>query len=353
MLREIGGRRVGSGKPMFVIAEIGLNHGGSVDVAREMVAAAAAAGASAVKLQTLRADRLVASGCPAPVHVSTASLRDFFRAFELDEDAHHRIASDAKRRGLTFMSTPFDEDVVDMLERVGCEAYKIASGDITNTGLLERVARTGKPVVVSTGMSSTREIAAAMGTLHSAGGRDIALLHCVSSYPVPDYSQNLRALADLARTFDVPVGLSDHSTDPNAIVLAVALGASIYEKHFMLEGQEAIDAAVSATPEMLADLIQSAESARRALGHGRKECLAPESPNREGSRRSLYATRDLHIGDVVTADAVVALRPAVGLDPRYGRDLVGRIMTRDLQAETPFLDRDVESVASRSVCHAA
>ena len=154
------------------------------------------------------------------------------------------------------MSTPFDQDAVDMLERVGCEAYKIASGDITNTGLLERVARTGKPVVMSTGMSSTSEIAAAMGTLHAGGGRDVALLHCVSSYPVPDHFQNLRAIADLARIFDVPVGLSDHSTDPNAIVLAVALGASIYEKHLMLEGQEAIDAAVSATPEMLADLVQ-------------------------------------------------------------------------------------------------
>jgi sialic acid synthase SpsE len=353
MLREIGGRRVGSGKPMFVVAEIGLNHGGSVDVAREMVAAAAAAGASAIKLQTLRADRLVAPNCPAPGHVSTASLRDFFSAFELDEDAHHRLASDARRRGLTFMSTPFDLEAVDMLERVGCEAYKIASGDITNTGLLECVARTGKPIILSTGMSSTTEIAAALGTLHAAGGRDIALLHCVSSYPVPQYSQNLRAISDLARTFDVPIGLSDHSTDPNAIVLAVALGASIYEKHFMLEGQDAIDAAVSATPEMLADLIQSAEAARRALGHGRKECLAPEAGNRDSSRRSLYATRDLRVGDVVTADAVVALRPAVGLDPRCGRDLIGRVMTRDLPAGTPFLESDAASVDSRSLNHAA
>ena len=353
MLREIGGRRVGAGKPLFVIAEIGLNHGGNVDVAREMVAAAAAAGASAVKLQTLRADRLVASACPAPVHVGATSLRDFFRRFELDEDAHHRLAHEARRRGLTFMSTPFDEDAVDLLERVGCEAYKIASGDITNTGLLERVAQTGKPIVMSTGMSSTREIAAAMGTLHAAGGRDIALLHCVSSYPVPAYSQNLRAIDDLSRTFAVPVGLSDHSTDPQAIVLAVALGASIYEKHFMLDGQDAIDAPVSATPEQLAELIQAAESARRALGHGRKECLASESANVEASRRSLYATRDLKAGDIVTVSAVTALRPAGGLDPRFRRDLVGRRMTRDLPAGASFLECDVLPEEVRSLDHAA
>ncbi|MEI6670246.1 MAG: N-acetylneuraminate synthase family protein [Acidobacteriota bacterium] len=353
MLREIGGRRVGPGKPMFVVAEIGLNHGGSIDVARELVAAAAAAGASAIKLQTLCADRLVAPGCPAPAHISSSSMADFLRSFELDEDAHYRIAHDARRRGLTFMSTPLDLDAVDMLERVGCEAYKIASGDITNTGLLERVARTGKPVVLSTGMSNPREIAAAMGTLHAAGNRDVALLHCVSAYPVPHYGQNLRAIAELARTFDVPVGLSDHSTDPNAIVIATALGASIYEKHLMLDGRDAVDAPVSATPEMLADMIQSAESARRALGHGHKECLASEAPNLEVSRRSLYATRSLKVGDVVTADAVVALRPAVGLDPRYGRELVGRIITRDVSAGTPFLESDVESVVSRSLCHAA
>jgi len=353
MLREIGGRRIGPGKPLFVIAEIGLNHGGSADVAREMVVAAAAAGASAVKLQSLSAARLVASHCPPPAHVEARSLCDFFRTFELDEEAHRRIASEAKRRGLTFMSTPFDEDAVDMLERVGCEAYKIASGDITNTGLLECVARTGKPIVMSTGMSNTREVAAAVGTLHAAGARNLALLHCVSSYPVPAYSQNLRAIADLARTFDVPVGLSDHSTDPQAVILAVALGASIYERHFMLEGQDAIDAPVSATPEQLADLIQAAECARRALGHGRKECLAPEAANLAPSRRSLYATRDLRAGDVVTANAVVALRPATGLDPRFGRDLVGRILTRDIAAGAPFLECDVETALSGSLGHAA
>jgi sialic acid synthase SpsE len=353
VLREIGSRRVGPGEPLFVIAELGLNHGGSVADAVAMVAAAASAGASAVKLQTLRADRLVAQSCPPPAHVSVPSLRDFFRTFELDDAAHRAVAAEAWRHGLAFMSTPFDEDAVAMLEHIGCDAYKIASGDVTNTGLLRRVAHTGKPIVLSTGMSDTADVAEALGVIRDAGGTDVALLHCVSAYPVPRPSQNLKAIADLSRSFRVPVGLSDHSTDPQAVVLAVALGASLYEKHFMLPGQDAIDAPVSATPEMLAELVQAAEAARLALGHGRKECLAAEAVNREASRRSLYATRPIRAGELVTADAVVALRPAVGLDPRFAADLIGHSVTRDVAAGTPFLETDLDAICARSARHAA
>jgi sialic acid synthase SpsE len=339
---EIGSRRIGPDAPLFVVAEIGLNHGGSLVDARAMIAAAASVGASAVKIQTLRADALVSPACPPPSHVVAASLREFFRQFELSEHDHQVLADDAHRVGLAFMSTPLDEGAVDMLERVGCDAYKIASGDITYTGLLQRVARTGKPMVISTGMSTHGDIASALETVRSAGGGPVALLHCVSAYPVPHDSQNLRAIVDLAAAFNVPVGLSDHSSDPQAVVLAVALGGSIYEKHFMLAGQtHVVDAAVSATPAVMAALIQSAEAARRALGDGRKQCLAAEAANLTGSRRSLYASRDLKAGEVVTPNDVVALRPATGLDPRSARSLMGQTLTRDVSAGSPFLDRDL------------
>ncbi len=353
MLLDIGTHRVGPGHPLFVIAEIGLNHGGSLAEGMAMIQAAAGAGASAVKLQTLQADRLVAPTCPAPAHLSARSLVDVFRAFELDEAAHSALAREARRRNLAFLSTPFDPAAVDMLERVGCDAYKIASGDITNIGLIERVARTGRPVIISTGMSDATDIATAIATVRLAGGGPVVLLHCVSSYPVPHAQQNLRAIAELAAHFGVLVGLSDHSTDSQAVVIAMALGASVYEKHFMLPGQGAIDAAVSATPDELAALVRAAELARLALGDGRKACLPAEAVNRQASRRSLHAARDIRAGDVITADALVALRPAVGLEPRFARRLVGQVASRDIPAGTPLYPADLAAGFERSLSHVA
>ncbi|MDO8836722.1 MAG: N-acetylneuraminate synthase family protein [Vicinamibacterales bacterium] len=345
---SIGSHAIGPTEPLFVVAEIGLNHGGSLPVARAMIAAAASAGASAVKFQTLHADTLVSAACPPPAHVTAASLRDFFRAFELSADAYAVLADDARRAGLAFLSTPFDEAAVDLLECAGCDAYKIASGDITHTALLRRVAATGKPIVLSTGMSGHAEIVSALDTVRSAGGGPVALLHCVSVYPVPHDSQNLRAVAELADVYNVPVGLSDHSTDPQAAVLAVALGATIYEKHFMLAGQtDAVDAAVSATPDQLAALIQSARLACAALGDGRKQCLAAEAVNLTASRRSLYAQRDLRQGEVVTPGDVIALRPSAGLEPRQARDLIGRVLARDVSAGGAFLEQDLGDLAPR------
>ena len=344
MRMKIGGRRISPEGPLFVIAEIGLNHGGSLRDALGLVDVAARAGADAVKLQTLRGDTLVAPSCPAPAHVSTTSLREFFKTFELDEAGHQAVADCARSRGLAFMSTPFDEAAVEMLERVGCDAFKIASGDITHHRLIERAASTGLPLLISTGMSDVADVEAALTVARSAGASDIALLHCVSSYPVPHGSQNLRAVATLAERFHVPVGLSDHGTDPMDVALAVALGASFYEKHLVLDGDaSAVDAAVSATGRQLAVLIRSAGRARRALGDGRRTCSSAEAANRTPSRRSLYASRDLAPGDVIAADDIVALRPATGLGADRWRALEGSIVTRAIPAGTVFVETDVEA----------
>jgi sialic acid synthase SpsE len=316
-----------------VIAELGLNHGGSLDRALALVDAAAASGASAIKLQTLRGDRLVAPGCPAPMHVQARSLVEFFEQFELDEAAHRAVAGRARARGLAIMSTPFDLDAVDMLDRVGIDAYKIASGDITFHQLIARAAATGKPLVISTGMSDLADVAAAVTCAREAGARDLALLHCVSAYPVPEGSENLRAIATLAAAFDVPVGLSDHTTAPEAAVVATALGATLYERHLVADAaDEAIDRAVSSTPEELAATIRSAERARRGLGDGVKSCLDAEVGNRTASRRGLYAARPLAAGEVLRAADMVALRPATEVDPRDWRDLVGRRVLNSIAA---------------------
>jgi sialic acid synthase SpsE len=348
MRMTIGGRAIGTDVPVFVMAEIGLNHGGSLAEALALVDAAAAAGASAVKLQSLRGETLVAPSCLPPAHVSCDSLQDFFRTFELDAAAHKAVASRARERGLIFMSTPFDEAAVDMLGDVGCAAFKIASGDITHHRLIARAAATGKPLVISTGMSELEEVAAAVACARSAGARELALLHCVSSYPVPAAHQNLRAVATLASTFGVPVGLSDHGTDALDIALAVAFGASIYEKHLVTSADStAIDRPVSATPEELAALIAVAERARQALGHGRRTCGDAERPNRTASRRSLYAARSLPAGHVVTSDDIVALRPASGLGAESYEALVGVRLQRHILEGDVFVSADLDAATGR------
>lgn len=330
----IGRHRIGRGEPLFVIAEIGLNHGGSLDRALAMVDAAADAGVSAVKLQTVIASELAVA----------SPVRDFFAGFELDEAAHRAIAARARARGLAFLSTPLSERAVDMLERVGVDAYKIASGDLTWTQLIERCARTGKPVIISTGLASLVEIMRAYDAACASGAPSVALLHCVSAYPVPEGSENLRAIATLAEKCPGPVGLSDHATDACAVPIAVALGASIYERHFILaDGDTAVDAVVSSSAAGFADIVRTAARAAAALGSGVKTCLAAEAPCLV-SRRGLYAARDLRAGHVVTADDVIALRPASALSADKLPALVGSTLGRDVAEGSPFLLTDLEGV---------
>jgi N,N'-diacetyllegionaminate synthase len=356
MLHRIADCRIALDAPLFVVAEVGLNHGGSVAQALALIDGAAAAGASAVKLQTLTPDCLVSGVAPPPRHLSGGrdggSLVEFFRRFELDETAHRELVGRARSHGLAVIATPLSEEAVDLLEVVGVDAYKIASGDITHEPLIERAGRTGYPLIISTGMSTLDEIAVAVECARSVGVQELALLHCVSCYPVPAGHENLRAIQELAQTFGVPVGLSDHGTDPMAAPLAVALGATIYERHIMLPGSaDAVDAAVSSTPEELADIVRAAERARAALGDGHKRCLPIESVNRVGSRRSLRAARPLSPGEIIGPDDIVALRPGDGLESVYQTALVGCVVTRPIRAHEPFVAGDLRGLTGK-VSHA-
>jgi sialic acid synthase SpsE len=342
MLRDIGGRPIGVSSPVFVIAEIGLNHGGSLNRAIELVDAAAEAGASAIKLQTLYADRLVAPSCPAPAHVSAASLKDFFAAFELDLHAHRAIVGRARRHGLAVMTTPFAEDIVPALDQIGFDAYKVASGDITYLGLIAKLATTGKPLVISTGMSTLSDVAAALGAARARRLDRLAVLHCVSAYPTPAAAENLKAIRTLADAFRTPVGLSDHGGGLPSAVAAVALGATLYERHLVMPGDtDAIDAAVSSTPEQLKTIIQAMEHARVALGSGAKLCQPAEAVNVTASRRGLYATRALRSGDRVSRADVIALRPATRVAPFEIDALVGTTLRRDVADGQPFEPADL------------
>jgi len=349
---EIGGHTVAAFAPLFVIAEIGLNHGGSIERALALIDAAADAGATAVKFQTIEAGALVAPGAPAPAHVPAGSMKEFFARFELDEVAHRRMIERARLRGLVVMATPFSEASVDMLAGLGIDAFKIASGDITWKELITRCARTRKPLVISTGMSGLNEAAYALDWARAAGASGIALLHCVSAYPVPPGHENLRAISALSHAFGLPVGLSDHAADGFSLPLAVALGASIYERHLVLAANDgSIDAAVSSTPGQLAELIRAAARARATLGSGQKVCLPAERPNRLASRRALYSTRNLAAGHVISRDDLIALRPGIGLAADRQDDLVGLVLHRDMEPGMAFVDldlapsREVERVA--------
>lgn len=339
---EIGHHRIGPTERLFVIAEIGLNHGGSVDRALTLVDAAAAAGASAVKLQTVDARALVSPNAPAPAHIEAGSMVEFFAQFELDEAAHRTLVARARAHGLAVLATPLSEAAVDLLERTGVDAFKIASGDLTWPGLITRAARTGRPLVISTGMSDLHEVSRAMTWAREGGATDIALLHAVSAYPTPGGNENLRAIGTLAHAFDVPVGFSDHGPDGFSLPVAVAMGACLYERHLMLHADDVVvDAAVSSTPTSLAALVRAAARTQAALGTGKKTCARAERPNRIPSRRALYAAHPLRAGHRVQRSDIIALRPGVGLAPDREDDLIGRRLPRDVPAGAPFLEGDV------------
>jgi sialic acid synthase SpsE len=339
---EIAGRRIGPDYPLFVIAEIGLNHDGDVDHALRLVDEAAHAGAQAIKLQSLTADRLVARHCPAPAHVAASSLQDLFSRYELDAEAHARVARRARSYGLAFLSTPFDESVVGLLEELECDAIKIASGDITHLPLIARAARAGKPLIISTGLSTLHDVQVAVSCAREAGAQDVALLHCVSAYPVAPEQQNLGAIRTLAGTFGLPVGLSDHSAGAGDVPLAIALGACLYERHIRCaDDADVIDAAVSSTGDQLAAIAATAARARVVLGHGRREPQAGELPNKAASRRALYATRPLQPGDRIHGEDIIALRPAEGLAPGYRTRLIGLRATRPIAPGSAFTEADL------------
>ena len=336
MSPDIGRRLLAPHAPVFAIAEIGLNHGGDLTQAIALVDAAAAAGATAIKLQTIVADRLVAESCPAPAHVVASSLRDFFAGLELDRDAHRAVVARAREHGLSVMSTPFAEEAIPMLEELDIDAYKIASGDLTYDGLIAAAARTGKPVVLSTGMSTLEEVVRAVNVARRAGAEHLAVLHCVSAYPTPVAAENLRAIQTLQCALDVPVGLSDHGTAPVfSAIAAVALGACVYERHLMI-GEDVIDRAVSSTGDEFRQIVDAMERTRTALGDGRKRCLPAEAANRTASRRGLYARRTLREGEQVTAGDVIALRPATALGPADLPRLIDARLRRDVAAGAPF-----------------
>jgi sialic acid synthase SpsE len=307
-----------------IIAEIGFNHEGDMDLAVEMIEAAAAAGATAVKFQTLWAEDIALPSAP---HFEN------LKAAEMDLDRHRRLAAGAKASGVEFISTPFSRRAVDYLEEVGVKRYKIASMDLTNTDLLGYVAQTGKPMIVSTGMTTLAEIAGCLEFLTERGAAQVSLLHCISNYPCAANELNLDMIPLLKNIFDVPVGYSDHYPGVKACLAAVMLGAEIIETHFTLDTTKpGADHEHSADPESLKSLIENI----RLFGQmrGRPDYLKnrPDRDKAELYRRGLYAAKDLPAGVVLGREDLLFCRPESQLSPNHLGRVLGRKVTRPIKA---------------------
>lgn len=337
----IAGRRVGAGAPPYLVAELSANHAGSLERAFAIMAAAKAAGSDAVKLQTYTADTLTIDH-DGPGFVFQGGLWHGRRLHELYQAAHtpwdwHPALFDKGRElGITVFSAPFDGTAVDLLEGLGAPAYKIASFELVDIALIRRVAATGKPVILSTGMASAAEIDEAVAAARGAGARDLALLHCVSGYPTPAEESNLATIPALARRHGAVVGLSDHTLGTAVAVAGVALGAAIVEKHVTLaraDGGE--DAAFSLEPDELRRLVDDCHAAWSALGAPR-EAPSPSEAGNRAYRRSLYVVADVARGQVLTGASIRSIRPGHGLAPKHLDVVLGRRATRDLSRGEPL-----------------
>jgi N,N'-diacetyllegionaminate synthase len=321
----------------FVIAEAGVNHNGSLDLALELVAAAATAGADAVKFQTFSADALVGAGvAKADYQKSNTGAGDqhsMLKALELGREHHEILARRCTELGIEFMSTPFDESALDFLVALGIKRVKMASGELTNKPFLERAARTGLPLIVSTGMGASAEIREALAWIAAAGNPPVSLLHCTSNYPAAFEDVNLTAMQSMARDIGVPVGYSDHTSGITIAPVAVGLGATIIEKHFTMDRKlPGPDHAASLEVHELVAMVRAIRDVEAALGDGIKAPRAVELPVRDLVRRSVSARRDLAAGAVLTREDLVLLRPATGIAPKELEGTIGRKLGKAVAA---------------------
>jgi pseudaminic acid synthase len=337
----IDGRRIGPDEPPYVIAEISGNHNGDLTRALDIVDAAARHGADAVKLQTYTADTLTIDHDGPGFRLdgglwSGRTLHELYGEAHTPWEWHEALFERGRAAGVTVFSSPFDPTAVELLESLGCPAYKIASPEIVDVGLIEVVAATGKPMVMSTGMATMGEIELALGVARDAGGGDLLLLHCVSGYPTAPADAGLERIGELAAAFDVPVGFSDHTLGVAVAIAAVAVGAVAIEKHVTLvRADGGVDAAFSLEPAELGALVDGARAAQVAVSPG-TDGPSPAEMGSFGLRRSLYVVADVAAGEALTRENVRSIRPAHGLEPRFLPEVLGRPASRDLRRGEPL-----------------
>lgn len=338
----INERRIGPGNPTYIIAELSANHNQDFDEAVRLVRAAKEAGADAVKLQTYTADTLTLPCDNAHFRIGSGTLWAGRNLYDLYAEAftpwdwQPKLKAVANAAGMDLFSTPFDDSAVEFLEQMGVPAHKVASFELVDLPLIRRIAATGKPMILSTGMATLAEIDEAVRAARAAGATEIALLKCNSAYPAPPDEMNLRTIPHLREAFGVPSGLSDHTLDTAVPVAAVALGACLLEKHLTLSrAVPGPDSAFSLEPAEFAAMVAAVRVAEKALGSVRYAVSERESPSR-AFRRSLFVAGEVRAGEAFTPENIRSIRPAYGLHTRHFGEVLGRRAARDIAAGTPL-----------------
>lgn len=338
---EIASHKIGANHPTFVIAEAGVNHNGSLDMAKRLIDAAADAGADAVKFQSFRPEELVteeAATCDyqkRALNDNDISQLEMLRKLELSVDDHVALIDYCRQRQIVFLSTPFDSLSAQLLDDLKVPAFKIPSGEVTNPFLLSQLAGMGRPILMSTGMCRLSEVESAVETLEKNGAQEIVLLHCVSNYPADVSEVNLRAIDTLQAAFGFPVGYSDHTLGCEISWAAVARGACVIEKHFTLDRTlPGPDHVASLEPDELSHLVRGIRNVELALGDGRKRPTASELDTARAARKSLVAAHDISAGSRLTASMIAIKRPGTGLAPDMRDQFIDQVAQQDIPAGT-------------------
>lgn len=313
----------------FIIAEAGVNHNGDINIAKRLIDVAVEAGADAVKFQTFKAENLVTRDAPKANYqketTGDGSQYEMLKKLELSLEDHIILKNHCEEKGIMFLSTPFDFESVDLLEKIGMKIYKISSGDLTNIPLLKYIAKLNKPMIISTGMANLGEVEKAVEAVKSCGNDKITLLHCTSNYPTAFEDVNLNAMITMKNAFKIPVGYSDHTLGIEIPISAVAMGAEVIEKHFTLDkDMEGPDHRASLNPLELKDLVQSIRNIEKSFGDGIKKCNISEVNTKKVARKSIVAARNIEVGEKITYENITFKRPENGISPIYSELVVGK-----------------------------
>jgi len=351
---NIAGRRISRQDSPYIIVELSGNHKGDLQQALSLIDHAAATGADAIKIQTYTADTITLKHDGPEFTLGKGlwegrTLHDLYEEAHTPWEWHPALFARAKSCGIPIFSSPFDTTAIDLLESLDCPAYKIASFEITDIGLIKAATQTGKPIIMSTGMATLAEIEEAVQAVIDAGGTQLAILHCISAYPTPIKDCNLRTLTDMQGRFAVPIGLSDHTIDNTASVSAVVLGAAIIEKHFTIDRSDgSVDSAFSLEPHEFTEMVKMCKDAYSALGNSGYHIKPSEAGGRD-LRRSLYVTKAIAKGDVFTPENVRSVRPGKGLHTRYLDNVIGKKSTCNIgfgsALKAEFVDDFAEKTA--------
>jgi len=335
---NIGKKSIGENQPVVFIADIGANFDGNLEKAKKLALAAKEAGADIVKFQSFLADKIVSGESFSKMHLKgvhgswNKPINEVFKAAEFPREWHRELLNYCNEIGVAFASSPYDFEAVDLLDSIGVDFFKIGSGDITWHEMLEYIAKKGKPMILATGASTMAEVREAIDVILATGNNKLALMQCITNYPSKIESANINVLKTYEREFEIITGYSDHSPGDLVILAAIALGAKVIEKHFTLSNKDAgPDHPHSMEPEAFKKMVERTRMLEKAMGSGEKNVTEEESETVIVQRRSLHANRDIKSGEIIRHEDIIELRPAIGILPKYKKDVIGKTAKVDIK----------------------